>query len=285
MNGCDFPPTRTGGQIPTSLSPWVNGMDLTRRPAGKWIIDFGWTMSDNDAALYEEPFRWIKDHVYAARSRNRRKAYRRYWWRHVEPRPGMWQELDGLSHYIATPTVAKHRLFAWYDTRICPDHQLIAITRDDDTTFGILHSRFHEAWSLRLGTSLEDRPRYTPTTTFQTFPFPAGLTPDMPACDYANDPRAADIAEAARRLVELRDRWLNPPEWVEWVDEPVPRLSQAPGRARRVRRQGAQETDADPTSTTSARNGSSTPTPPSTPPSPRPMAGPQTSQKRTLCEG
>ena len=26
----------------------------------------------------------------------------------------------------------------------------------------------------------------------------------------------------ARRLVELRDRWLNPPEWVEWVDEPVP---------------------------------------------------------------
>ena len=28
--------------------------------------------------------------------------------------------------------------------------------------------------------------------------------------------------QAARRLVELRDRWLNPPEWVEWVDEPVP---------------------------------------------------------------
>ena len=26
----------------------------------------------------------------------------------------------------------------------------------------------------------------------------------------------------AQRLVELRDRWLNPPEWVEWVDEPVP---------------------------------------------------------------
>ena len=67
----------------------------------------------------------------------------------------------------------------------------------------------------------EDRPRYTPTTTFQTFPFPEGLTPDIPAADYANDPRAIAIAEAARRLVELRDRWLNPPEWVEWVEEPV----------------------------------------------------------------
>ena len=39
------------------LKPWVNGMDLTRRPTGKWIVDFGWTMSASDAALYEEPFR------------------------------------------------------------------------------------------------------------------------------------------------------------------------------------------------------------------------------------
>ena len=133
----------------------------------------------------------------------------------------MWQALDGLSRYIATPRLAKHRLFVWCDARICPDSQLIIIARDDDTTFGILHSRFHELWSLRLGTSLEDRPRYTPTTTFHTFPFPVGLTPDIPAADYASDPRAIAIAEAARRLVELRHRWLNPPEWVDWVDEPV----------------------------------------------------------------
>ena len=80
---------------------------------------------------------------------------------------------------------------------------------------------FHEVWSLRLGTSLEDRPRYTPSTTFDTFPFPTGLTPNMSSADYAVDPRAVPIADAARRLVELRDRWLNPAEWVEWVDEPV----------------------------------------------------------------
>ena len=43
----------------------------------------------------------------------------------------------------------------------------------------------------------------------------------MPATDYLTDPRAQAIASAARRLVELRDRWLNPPEWVEWVEEPV----------------------------------------------------------------
>ena len=221
------PNDRTNADV---LKPWVNGMDLTGRPAGKWIVDFGWTMSESDAALYEEPFRWVKEHVLPMRQQNRREAYREYWWRHVEPRQGMWRALTGLSRYAATVRHAKHRLFRWFDARICPDSALIAVARDDDTTFGILHSRFHELWSLRLCTWLGkgNDPRYTPTTTFETFPFPAGLTPNVPAAEYAADPRAIAIAETARRLVELRDRWLNPPEWVEWVDEPVPGYPRRP---------------------------------------------------------
>ena len=219
-----LPANPNGRNNANVLKPWVNGMDLTRRPAGKWIVDFGWSMLEREAALYEEPFRWVQEQVRPRRQRNRRKAYRECWWRHVEPRQGMWAALDSLSRYIATPRVAKHRLFVWIDVCICPDSAVIAITRDDDTTFGILHSRFHELWSLRLCTWLGkgNDPRYTPSTTFETFPFPAALTPDVAAADYAGDPRAAAIAEATRRLVELRDRWLNPPEWVEWVDEPVP---------------------------------------------------------------
>ncbi|MDE0390991.1 MAG: N-6 DNA methylase [Rhodospirillales bacterium] len=212
------------------LKPWVNGKDLTRRPAGKWIVDFGWEMQEADAALFEGPYQHVRQHVHPMRQRNRRESYRMNWWRHVEPRQGMWRALDGLRRFIATPTVAKHRLFDWLDARVCPDHQLIVIARDDDATFGILHSRFHEAWSLRLGTWLGkgNDPRYTPTTTFETFPFPEDLSPDIPALDYADDPRAVAIAEAARRLVDRRDRWLNPPELVEWVDEPVPGYPKRP---------------------------------------------------------
>ena len=40
--------------------------------------------------------------------------------------------------------------------------------------------------------------------------------------------KTASEALAARRLIELRDRWLNPPEWVEWVDEPVPGYPKRP---------------------------------------------------------
>jgi type II restriction/modification system DNA methylase subunit YeeA len=107
------------------------------------------------------------------------------------------------------------------DIAVTPDHQLIVITKDDDTTFGILHSRFHEVWALRLGTSLEDRPRYTPSTTFETFPFPEGLTPNISAAKHADDPRAQKIAAAAKRLDELRNNWLNPLDLVIRVPEAV----------------------------------------------------------------
>jgi hypothetical protein len=69
----------------------------------------------------------------------------------------------------------------------------------------VLHSRVHELWALRMGTSLEDRPRYTPTTSFETFPLPW-----PPGEESEGDSRIEAIAEAARRLDELRRNWLNP---------------------------------------------------------------------------
>ena len=217
-----LPTNPNGRQNADVLRPWVNGMDVTRRASGKWIIDFRWTMGESDAAVYEAPFAHCLSTVKPQRDKNRRASYRLNWWRHVEPRQGMWRALGPIARYIATPRVAKHRLFVWLDASVLPDCQLIANARDDDTTFGILHSRFHELWSLRMGTSLEDRPRYTPSTTFETFPFPAGLTPDIPAADFAAVPRARTIAVAAARLDELRENWLNPADLVRRVPEAVP---------------------------------------------------------------
>jgi type II restriction/modification system DNA methylase subunit YeeA len=203
------------------LRPWRNGQDVTRRSADKWIIDFGWEMSEQEASLFEAPFEYVRTHVFPERSKNRLESHRTRWWQHVRPRPDLMGKLAQLARYMATPTAAKHRLFVWLESAVVPDHQLIAITREDDTTFGILHSRFHEIWALRLGTSLEDRPRYTPSTTCETFPFPEGLTPNIPAEQYADDPRARKIAAAAKQLDQLRNNWLNPPDFVVRVPEVV----------------------------------------------------------------
>ena len=126
------------------LKPWVNGMDLTRRPSGKWIIDFGFEEDESEAALYEIPFAHIAEHVRPMRLSGRHRRRAEFWYRHATPGPETWQRLDGLSRFIVTPRVAKYRLFVWCDVRVCPDCQLFVIPRDDDTAFGILHSRFHE---------------------------------------------------------------------------------------------------------------------------------------------
>ncbi len=223
-------PNPNGRPNSDAVRPWSNGMDVTRRSSDKWIIDFGVDMSEADAMLYEVPFAHVLEQVRPMREKSNRAAYKTRWWRLAEPIPKMRTALIGLNRFIATPVVAKHRLFVWMDSRVLADHQLIAIARSDDLTFGILHSRFHELWSLRLCTWLGvgNDPRYTPTTTFETFPFPAGMTPrdtapragqGTPPC-LAGEVAAERIAAAARRLNERREAWLNPPEWVDWVITP-----------------------------------------------------------------
>jgi type II restriction/modification system DNA methylase subunit YeeA len=206
------------------LKPWRNAMDVMRRPADKWIIDFGWTMSEAEAALYEAPFRHVLTNVEPNRRSNKRETYRINWWRHVESRQGMWKNLTGLSRYIVTPTVSKYRIMSWLNISRCPDHQLIVIARDSGTIFGILHSRIHETWALNMGTWLGvgNDPRYTPSTTFETFPFPDGLTPNLPETAFAANSHAAAIANAAAELSRLREAWLNPPDLIRVEPEVVP---------------------------------------------------------------
>jgi len=187
------------------VKPWVNGMDIVRRPRGMSIIDFGVSTSEEDAALYEVPYEYARNHVKPAREQSR--STRPEWWIHERPRPEMRNALAPLHRFICTACVSTYRLFIWLATDILPDHATIAIARDDDYFFGVLHSKAHEVWALRLGTALEDRPRYTPTTTFETFPFPW-----RPGEEPKDDPRVFAIADAARELVTKRDGWLNPPD-------------------------------------------------------------------------
>ena len=180
------------------VRPWVNGLDMTRRPRGMWIIDFGVEMPETEAALYEAPFECARARVRPAREASRTTEHD--WWIHERPGHSMRTALFGLSRYIATPVLTKFRLFAWLPAGTLADHQVVAIARDDDYTFGVLHSRVHEAWALAQGTQLETRPRYTPTTCFETFPFPR-----------TTDAQREAIAEAALDLDRLRNGWLSPP--------------------------------------------------------------------------
>jgi type II restriction/modification system DNA methylase subunit YeeA len=205
------------------LFPWANGMDVVRRPADKWIIDFG-EMTENEASLYEAPFEYVVQHVKPERLANRDTQRREKWWRLGRSGGDLKEATKTVTRQIITPRVAKHRLFVWRSRHLMPDSAVVSISRDDDFTFGILHSRVHEVWSLRLGTYLGvgNDPRYTPSSTFETFPFPEGMSPDAPASVAMKSPHAIQVATKAADLDRLRENWLNPPGLVKTVAEVVP---------------------------------------------------------------
>ena len=131
------------------IRPWYAGKDVSQRCRGLWIIDFGTELSEGEAALYEAPFEYVRRHIFPERMKNRRQSYRRYWWRHVEPRPAMRAALKGKSRILTTAITSVHRLFAWLNPEVIPDHKLIAFARDDDYFFGVLHGSIHELWRER----------------------------------------------------------------------------------------------------------------------------------------
>jgi hypothetical protein len=233
-----------------------NGMDLARRSRNCWMIDFGTVISEQAASLYEKPFQQVVSAVKPERERNNREAYRKYWWRHGEPRIAMRSALRGLKRFIATPEVSKHAFFTWLPTAILPDKQLIVFATQEDFLFGVLLSKTHAVWASAQGTQVREKEsgfRYTPTTCFETFPFPfpddiqppAAPSPrprskrrqPQPDRTYAENLAAKNyfmakeepppyggshktpdnhhdaIAAAASELNELRENWLNPPEW------------------------------------------------------------------------
>jgi hypothetical protein len=161
------------------VRPWSNGLDVMRRNRDMWIVDFGAEMPIADAVLFERPFAYVTEHVKPMRVGKREARTNERYWLYQWSRPVMRKAIDGLTRIIVTPEVTKHRCFAWLPATTVADKNLSVFARADDTTFGILHSRFHELWSLRMCTWLGvgNDPRYTPTTCFETFPFPAGLTP------------------------------------------------------------------------------------------------------------
>jgi len=234
------------------VKPWRNGQDVSRRASDTWVIDFGTFMPQTDASLYETPFSHVVRNVRPERMKVRRERTQRLWWIHEEARVALRESLTGLPRFIVTPRVAKHRFFVFLDASVLPDTRLNVIARADDLTFGILSSRLHEAWSLANASmhGVGNDPTYNAKSCFETFPFPrfpadqsntamvgwlkreeGGATSKRPKAVERPVPaspapglRASTeaIAQAAKRLNNLREAWLNPPDWTDRVPEVTP---------------------------------------------------------------
>lgn len=226
------PATMNGETMATVVRPYLIADDITTRPLDRFIVNFV-GRDEKDAAMFEKPFAAISNVRLHRPYTDRFNDFQKYpWWQFAWPRPDMFTALKGLSRYIAITRVSKHHLCAWTPSSVTPGDALVVVARDDDTTIGVLQSRIHEVWALRRGTSLGvgNDPRYTHTTCFETFPFPDGLTPNVPAVAYRDSNTAQIIAVAAQELFKLRAHHVNPPEWTDWLITPEEQVAGFPKR-------------------------------------------------------
>jgi hypothetical protein len=199
--------------------------DITQRDRDEWVIDFTEFPDGNEASLFTTPFEYTKKMVLDSRSSrgtgaatetDRLKSF----WLMQRPRPTLRKAIQNLEWCVVVPETSEHLLFKITSTSQVFSGSVFVIASDRMDVFGVLESRFHKAWARNIGNRLGagNQSRYNATFTFETYPFPEGMTPDLRSLDV-NNPSSDAVASVARELNEMRFSWLNPRDLVEIMPE------------------------------------------------------------------
>ena len=189
------------------IRPWVGVPDVLRIPRRQWVIDFAPDLEERQAALYRLPFACVRRRIGGSA-----QGRRRPWWIHGGPQPAMRIAIARCSRFIVTPAAGPRRVFSWLPAETLPERRLIVFVRDDDWSFGVLHSNIHRVWALRQGTrpaAGTPRFRYSPAACFETFPFPWPPATPLGKLTRAQEEQRTAIAQAARALDAARHEWLG----------------------------------------------------------------------------
>jgi hypothetical protein len=174
---------------------YLMGDDIANDPEQaptRWIIDFG-TRDLEEASRWPLAMAIVRTRVRPGRLTNRDRGFRERWWQFGRPRPAMRLGLSGLERFLVANRVGKRLYVSWADPSWCPGDKAVVFALADDCSLGILTSRVHSAWAWEFSSTLKSDLNYTPTSAFETFPWPAP-TPEQ--CER--------IADLSRRIVARR---------------------------------------------------------------------------------
>ncbi len=112
----------------------------------------------------------------ARRDREESTSYHRNprWWQFLWPRPVFRKRIGRQTRFIAGTATGKRILFCWYPVDVIASNATNVFALDEDYHIGVLSSSPHTDWARARSSTLEDRIRYTPSSAFETFPWPGG---------------------------------------------------------------------------------------------------------------
>lgn len=186
---------RTEADYSQVVRPYLDGRDIARtvdqRPT-RYVIDFA-QMPLEEAARFPAALDIVRRQAKAARESSKSYSRNPQWWQFLWPRPDFRAAIAEKARFIAGTATGKRILFIWCDASWRPSNATNVIALDSDYAMGVLTSRIHTDWAQARSSTLEDRIRYTPSSAFETFPWP----------DAAPAQRE-EIGRLSRELLELR---------------------------------------------------------------------------------
>ncbi|MGE4183050.1 MAG: type IIL restriction-modification enzyme MmeI, partial [Limisphaerales bacterium] len=157
----------------------------------------------------------VERKVKPERDKDNRDVRRKFWWRYAENTPALYAACTGRNSVFALSQTSKHLALAIIPTRTVFSHKLVVFPDDNCALVAIVQSTAHLEWMRFFGSSLEDRPVYTPSDCFETFPFPAGWETDA-ALEAAGreyyEARAALMVANTEGLTKTYNRFHDPTE-------------------------------------------------------------------------
>lgn len=160
------------------VRPYLSGEDIAERPdqsPARWVIDFA-DMPLETASRWTSALDIIRTRVKPARDKNHQKSRRENWWQFGVRAMGMREATFGLPRWVGSLAFGKRLLLSWNDPWTCPSGKIYVFAFADDYSMGVLLSTAHSSWAWRRGATLKADLSYTPSTVFETFPWPDPVT-------------------------------------------------------------------------------------------------------------
>jgi SAM-dependent methyltransferase len=181
------------------------GANLAKFPHGipeRWIIDFN-EMLIEAASEYELPFIHIKTFVKPEREENRIEILRERWWQFKRTNQSLREAIKDLDFYFMIPRVSKWAIPIVASKSWLPGEKSISFASKDFYILGLVTSGLHRLWMNSQKSTLKGDIAYTPTTCFETFPFPQTPTPAI----------VQQIRDKALELHQYRSDQMEQKQW------------------------------------------------------------------------
>jgi hypothetical protein len=161
---------------PTSaevIRPYIGGEEVNDSPSHlphRFAIDF-FDRKFEEASRWSDLMDIVRRKVKPLRDKQKRVANRERWWQYAEKRPGLYAAIANNERVLVISRV-RATGFAFVSAKFIFSEQLIVFPYEMYSSFLILQSRIHECWARFFSGSALDLIRYSPTSCFETFPFP-----------------------------------------------------------------------------------------------------------------